>query len=68
MTSAARPYPRSGREVGAASAVEGEVRRRLAFASVQLVALRCELDQLQADLAWLQVTAAGGPDLGEDLL
>lgn len=45
---------------------EGEVRRRLAQASVELVALRCELDALTADLAWLQVTAARGPDLGDE--
>jgi len=44
---------------------ENVVRQRLVEASVQLVALRCELDDLVADLSWLQVTAAGPPDLGD---
>jgi hypothetical protein len=42
------------------------VHRRLACATAQFVALRSELDALQADLAWLQLTAAGGPDLIDD--
>lgn len=46
---------------------ERDVRRRIALASVQLIRLRNELDALTADLSWLHVTAAGGPDLGDDL-
>ncbi len=56
-----RPRSRPGGGVP----VEREVRARLAAASVQLLALRNELDQLQADLSWLQITAAGGPDLDD---
>jgi hypothetical protein len=66
MNTAARSLPPARRPTGAPVPAEAEVRRRLAQASVQLVALRCELDLLQADLSWLQVTAAGGPDLGQD--
>lgn len=43
------------------------MRRRLAAASTQLVTLRSELSVLQADLAWLQLSAAGGPDLALDM-
>lgn len=42
------------------------VRSRLAHASVQLIGLRSELEQLTADLSWLQVLAAGAPDLEHD--
>ncbi len=45
---------------------EADVRQRLAAASVQLVALRCELEDLVADLSWLQITATTPPDLGTD--
>lgn len=53
----------SRRPLGLPTPDEREVRRRLAAASTQLVALRSELSVLQADLAWLQLIAAGGPDL-----
>lgn len=43
-----------------------DVTRRLADASVRMIELRNELDTLQADLAWLQLAAAGGPDLLDD--
>jgi hypothetical protein len=62
----ARPSSHTRRPAGSPPPAEVEVRQRLAEASVQLVALRCELDLLAADLSWLQVTAAGGPDLGQE--
>lgn len=58
------PDPRPTRPGGWVDAAE--FRRRLAQASVRLVALRCELDDLAGDLSWLQLMAAGGPDLGDD--
>ena len=58
--------PAARRSLGSPYSVEREVRARLAQASVQLVSLRCELDALAADLCWLQITVAGGPDLGDD--
>ncbi len=45
---------------------EAEDRARLAPATEQLVALRSELDDLVADLSWLQITATTPPDLGTD--
>lgn len=62
MTPPARP-----RRLGPGVPVppEAEIRRRLALASAQLVTLPCELDDLTADLSWLQLTAAHPPDLGD---